>query len=212
VPDRLTILAIDVALGHCAAALVSGDVVRAVTIDPTATGHAERLAPMVSDLFGQSGLGPADVQRVVVTTGPGSFTGIRTGLAFARSFAAARDVPVVGLSSLMALALGHVGAVCVYIDGRTSVFVQRVQDGKARGEPKVIPRDALASQTADAQTVIAYNLPDVASQNPDAMVVHVAGVDPVALARWGAMADVTRNPALAHYLRDAGARLPACPA
>lgn len=207
-PDRLTILAIDVALGHCAAALVSGDTVRAVAIDPTATGHTERLAPMVSDLFGQSGLSPADVQRVVVTTGPGSFTGIRTGLAFARSFAAARGVPVVGLSSLAGLALEHAGAVTVCIDGRSAVYVQHMQDGQAVSEPQVVPREALLLHTEMAQTVVAYNLPDLSV----ACAVHVKGVDPVALARWGALADSESHPALAHYLRDAGARLPSCPA
>jgi tRNA threonylcarbamoyl adenosine modification protein YeaZ len=73
---------------------------------------------------------PGDVTAIVVGTGPGSFTGTRLGLALARGFALARDVPVAGVSTLDALAVGAPGAVPVIDAGRREVFTQ--VDGEAR--------------------------------------------------------------------------------
>jgi len=59
---------------------------------------------MVQETFRNAGLTPKDVDRLAVCNGPGSFTGLRVALAFARSFALPRKIPVLGISSLQALA------------------------------------------------------------------------------------------------------------
>ncbi len=68
------------------------------------TGHAERLVPMIAEILAGAGGGVTDMQRVAVTLGPGSFTGVRTGLAAARAFRLAAGVEVVGLTSLAVIA------------------------------------------------------------------------------------------------------------
>lgn len=69
-------------------------------------GHAEVLIDMIDEALGQLDLSYQDLTRIGVTTGPGSFTGVRVGLSAARGLALALDIPVVGVSTLEALASG----------------------------------------------------------------------------------------------------------
>ena len=68
------------------------------------TGHAERLFPMIAEVLTSSGLGLPAVERIAVTLGPGTFTGVRVGIAAARGFAVAMSKPVAGITSLAAMA------------------------------------------------------------------------------------------------------------
>ena len=85
------------------------------------------------ELLAESGVEPRQLDGVVVGTGPGSFTGVRMGIAAARTLALALDVPVAGVSTLVALAAGAEGAVPVIDAGRREVFVL------VDGEPEVLP-------------------------------------------------------------------------
>jgi tRNA threonylcarbamoyladenosine biosynthesis protein TsaB len=85
------------------------------------------------ELLAESGVEPRQLDGVVVGTGPGSFTGVRMGIAAARTLALALDVPVAGVSTLVALAAGAEGAVPVVDAGRREVFVL------VDGEPEVLP-------------------------------------------------------------------------
>jgi tRNA threonylcarbamoyladenosine biosynthesis protein TsaB len=78
---------------------------------------------------------PDDIEALVVGTGPGSFTGIRLGIAAARGFALARDVPVAGVSTLAALAVGSPGAMSVIDGGRREVF------SLIDGDPRAVRAD-----------------------------------------------------------------------
>jgi tRNA threonylcarbamoyladenosine biosynthesis protein TsaB len=89
----------------------------------------------VDALLRAAGASARDVDRLVVGTGPGSFTSTRIGLAVARGLALALDLPVAGVSTLDALAAGAEGAFPVVDAGRREVFV--------RG-PHVLPPDELA--------------------------------------------------------------------
>src|SRR5579872_4091995 len=105
----MRVLAIDTALGACSAALFDSEAggVIASESEPMVRGHAEALMPLVHDLFDRISVQPTQIDRVVVTTGPGSFTGLRVGIAAARGIALAANKPAVGISTLSAYAAPH---------------------------------------------------------------------------------------------------------
>jgi len=94
----LITLSLDTTGSWCTAALVDSSRILASYSEKIGRGHAERLAPAVSGILNQASLNPGDINRLAVATGPGSFTGLRVALAFARSFALPRKLPVIGLS------------------------------------------------------------------------------------------------------------------
>lgn len=97
----MKILAFDVAIAGCTVATLDTDT-KAVYKNHIATerGQAEMLIPLIDEIVTQAGWRMSDIDRVAVTTGPGSFTGVRIGLSTARSLAMALDVPVFGMSTL----------------------------------------------------------------------------------------------------------------
>ncbi len=90
------------------------------------------------ELLREAGVAQGDLDRLAVGTGPGSFTGLRLGLAAARGLAFALDVPVAGVSTLQALAAGSPGALPVIDAGRREVF------SLVGGEPVVTAPQELA--------------------------------------------------------------------
>lgn len=102
----MKILSIDTAMAACSAALVDTEAAlpRAQAWVAMERGHAEALPPMVAEVIGASGIDLSAVDRIVVTTGPGTFTGVRIGLSFARGLGLARSIPVIGIDSLSAIA------------------------------------------------------------------------------------------------------------
>jgi tRNA threonylcarbamoyladenosine biosynthesis protein TsaB len=103
----MIILAIETCFNRCAACLYdsAAGMVLAGEQQEMERGQAEALAPMVQRLLEKAAIGIESVARVAVTTGPGTFTGLRIGLSFARALGLARNIPVVGLDSLRAVAL-----------------------------------------------------------------------------------------------------------
>jgi tRNA threonylcarbamoyladenosine biosynthesis protein TsaB len=98
------LLALDTALGACSVALLDGDQVRAHILERMERGHAERLAPMVDEAMKAAKADFAHLTRLAVTTGPGTFTGQRVGLAFMRGLRLALQIPLVGVTTLDAMA------------------------------------------------------------------------------------------------------------
>lgn len=70
----------------------------------TGSRHSETLLPVIGGLLGKAGLAPSDVEAVAVTSGPGSFTGLRVGLSTAKGLALAAGIPLAGFSTLKVLA------------------------------------------------------------------------------------------------------------
>jgi len=102
----MLILAIDTALDACAAGVLDTEAGRLIAQESQAMkrGHAEALMPLIARVIEQSGIAFAALDRIAVTTGPGSFTGLRVGLSAARGIALAANKPVVGLTTLTAYA------------------------------------------------------------------------------------------------------------
>jgi tRNA threonylcarbamoyladenosine biosynthesis protein TsaB len=100
----LKILAVDTALGACSAAILDGETIRAHCWEPMERGHAERLAPMVHETMAAARLDFPALDRLAVTIGPGTFTGQRVGYAFMRGLRLALHRPLIGVTTLEAMA------------------------------------------------------------------------------------------------------------
>ena len=100
----MKILAVDTALGACSTAVLNDRTVLAHQLEPMERGHAERLAPMVRDAMAAAHLEFASLDRLAVTIGPGTFTGQRVGYAFMRGLRLALGRPLVGVTTLAAMA------------------------------------------------------------------------------------------------------------
>jgi len=99
----VTLLAIDTCEACCSVALLGADGQSYVISEKIGRGHAERLLPMIGELLTEAGLAYADLTRIAVTTGPGTFTGLRIGLSVARGLALSLAVPCIGVPALMVL-------------------------------------------------------------------------------------------------------------
>lgn len=140
----MIVLAIDTSLDACAVAIVRDGEVLAHLHESMTRGQAERLAPMVREAAQQAGVTFAQLDRIAVTTGPGSFTGVRVGLSFARALALSLNKPCVGVSTLEALALedGEEGARAALIETPGASYFARYENGAAEVPPRPIERGA----------------------------------------------------------------------
>src|SRR5579871_4781890 len=160
----MLILAIDTALDACAAAILDTGPGRLIAQASQAMkrGHAEALMPLLAGVMKEAGLPFAAPDRVAVTTGPGSFTGLRVGLSAARGIALAANKPAVGLTTLSAYAApvvseGGEQPVISAIDARhDQVYFQVVSgDGSSLIRPRVAPiADALAASRFGAPHLV----------------------------------------------------------
>jgi len=211
------VLVIDTALGLCTAGVfeVEDGEARALGLRSEAMtkGHQERLAGMARDAAAEAG-GFAGIERIGVTVGPGSFTGLRVGLAFAQGLGAALGRPVVGISSLDGLAASAPGAgpAAALIDARRGqVYARFWRGGAAQG-----PAEALAIGTARERSaalgagvrLVGSGAALVGDGLPDAAIVDLAGPSPEALARLTAAADPAASPPRPVYLRAPDATPP----
>jgi tRNA threonylcarbamoyladenosine biosynthesis protein TsaB len=132
----LKVLAVDTSHEHGSAALaVDGRVEVRWLLSPRS--HLRDLPRVVRELLDGFGLGPGDLDRLALTIGPGSFTGLRVALAFAKGLAAARGTPVVAVGTLELLALPWVGErpVAVAVDARKGeVYGAVFERADLRGE------------------------------------------------------------------------------
>ncbi|MGZ9099505.1 MAG: tRNA (adenosine(37)-N6)-threonylcarbamoyltransferase complex dimerization subunit type 1 TsaB, partial [Brevundimonas sp.] len=146
----MNVLVIDTALGLCTAGVFAVDAAGARPLglcsEAMARGHSERLAGFARDAMAGAGLDFAALDRIGVTVGPGSFTGLRVGLAFAQGLGAALDRPVVGVSTLDALAAsaGPAAEIAALIDARRGQVYARFW----RGDAATGPAEALALEAA----------------------------------------------------------------
>jgi tRNA threonylcarbamoyladenosine biosynthesis protein TsaB len=225
------ILALDTALGATSVALydAAADSVLAAESQVMERGHAEALIPMVARALAQAGLAFAEIDRIAVTIGPGSFTGIRIGIAAARGFALIHRRPAVGISTLSAYAAPLIfGAerhpVAAAIDARHGmVFFQALNvAGRTIAGPGLYTLEDAARRTGDGVIAFAGNAAmrlaaarkdGAADPRAGALVQAAAAPDIVWVARLGAAADPATAPARPLYLREAsvttsdGARL-----
>lgn len=136
-PLKPLVLAFDTTAAHCAAALLSGDAVLAVRVDPMAKGQAEHLLGMLAEVLAAHTLRWQDLTAIGVGTGPGNFTGIRISVAAARGLALGLGIPAIGVNGFEAAACGLPRPVRIAIPApRNMVYCQTI--GADRADPPVM--------------------------------------------------------------------------
>jgi tRNA threonylcarbamoyladenosine biosynthesis protein TsaB len=213
----MRVLAIDTALAACSAAVLdtehNGGIVASESL-PMVRGHAEALLPLLQRVMQAAGLTFPDIDRIAVTTGPGSFTGLRVGIAAARGIALAADKPAVGVSTLSAYAAPHVAdderfPVVAAIDARHShVYLQVfAPGGRSFTAPRLAPLHEAVKAAAETSSCIAGSAARLVAE-----ALSARGLTPVAVdaspapdigwvARMGAVVPPEQAPLKPQYLR-----------
>lgn len=165
----MKILAVDSSLTACSATIVEDDDALAGCSELRERGHAEVLMPMIESVRQSAGLAYDDLDLVAVTVGPGSFTGIRVGVAVARGIALASGLRAIGVTTLAALAASAAschkdcGLIVSVIDARRNeAYVQLfdVEGGKVepRSQPAAIkPIAVIAKELEDSSGTLVGN-------------------------------------------------------
>jgi len=212
----MRVLAIDTALEACSAAVLDtyhGAVIASESLTMT-RGHAEAVMPLIARVMDRAEIEFEELDRVAVTTGPGSFTGLRVGISAARGIALAAGKPAVGLSTLAGFAAPHIASndelpVVAAVDARHDhVYLQVFGSG---GRTVVAPRiasvrDAVQAGLMDGVRIVgsAANLL-VASwpkAGPAPMLIEQRGAPDIDwIARLGAAATDGYGPPKPLYLR-----------
>jgi tRNA threonylcarbamoyladenosine biosynthesis protein TsaB len=217
----MLILAIDTALDACAAGVLDTEAGRLIAQESQAMkrGHAEALMPLIARVIEQSGIAFAALDRIAVTTGPGSFTGLRVGLSAARGIALAANKPVVGLTTLTAYAAPFVSEsgehpIISAIDARHDhVYLQAVSgNGSSLIRPRVASiEEALGAAqfgaphlVGNAARILADRWP---AQEPPPFTVDPQPAPDIAWVAWlGAAVSPNTAPARPFYLRAPDAK------
>jgi tRNA threonylcarbamoyladenosine biosynthesis protein TsaB len=217
----MLILAIDTALDACAAGVLDTDAGQLIAQESLAMkrGHAEALMPLIARVMKASGAAFTALDRVAVTTGPGSFTGLRVGLSAARGIALAAGKPVVGVTTLTAYAAPVVSEsgehpVISAIDARHDHLYFQVVSGN--GSSLIRPRvagidEALAAArfgapylVGNAARILGERWP---ADAPPPFKVDAQPAPDIAWVAWlGAAVSPNTAPARPYYLRAPDAK------
>jgi tRNA threonylcarbamoyladenosine biosynthesis protein TsaB len=182
-------------------------------------GHAEALMPLVARVMDASGVGFPALDRIAVTTGPGSFTGLRVGLSAARGIALAAGKPVVGLTTLTAYAAAAVSEtgqhpIISAIDARHGhVYFQVVGgNGSSLIRPRVAPIEEALEAARFGAPILVGNAAGILGERWPADAPAPVQVDPqpapdIAWVAWlGAAVAPDTAPARPYYLRAPDAK------
>ncbi len=215
----MIVLGLDTSLAACSAAITRDGETLAAISESMLRGHQERLAILVQETVQAAGLAFTDVDRVGVTVGPGSFTGLRVGLAFAKGLGLALSKPCIGVGTLEALAASDPGPglTCAVIDGKRGQVYLQMFDGQAGGggaalmAPDALPLEIAAARLAELWRggpvrVTGPGAALLADLSPEIVVIDRIAPDPAAICRLAAVRPVA--PARPLYLRAPDAKLP----
>jgi tRNA threonylcarbamoyladenosine biosynthesis protein TsaB len=187
----MKVLAFDCSGASCSAAVLADDKPLAQCFVAMERGHAEALLPMIDSVLREAQLKPAALDLLVATVGPGSFTGLRIGLAAARGLALATGIPAIGVTSFDAVVAAATGASPVIValeSKRAELFLHR----RDRDDPRLPALVPSVGWTAIMPEEPCYLAGDGAARlaaalgRSDVIVLPGHGrPDPVALARLG---------------------------
>jgi tRNA threonylcarbamoyladenosine biosynthesis protein TsaB len=212
----MRVLAIDTALDACSAAVLDmnrGGITASETLAMT-RGHAEALMPLIARVMDQAEIEFSELHRIAVTTGPGSFTGLRVGISATRGIALAAGKPAIGLSTLAGFAAPLIAEddstnVVAAIDARHDhVYLQIFgTGGRTLVSPRIATlRDAVRAAITGPARVIGSGASLLAAawpkgSDPPLLVDDRGAPDISWIARLGAAAAEGYGPPRPLYLR-----------
>lgn len=217
----MKLLAVDTALGACSCAIVDDARILAHRFEIMDRGHAERLAPMIDEAMRESGLAFADLERLAVTTGPGTFTGQRVGLAFARGLRVALKLPLTGITTLEAMATAAIAdtgaayAAALHDAKRNEVYFELLHEDRTLIPAAIAPfEEALAmisNATQNAKLAIAGTAAEATATayKGEALLTPIRQPDALWVARIALTRPATMEAPNPLYLRPPDAKLPA---
>ncbi len=168
-------LGLDTATAACTVALVRDGSVLAERTEVHPRGHASRLMPLVTEVVAAAGCTRSALTGVACGVGPGSFTGLRIGLATAKALALALGLPCAAVGTLPALAYSHAGLCAPLLDaGRGDVYAALYRDGAEVAAPRLVP--------------LSDWLADLDGLREGAPVTWAGDLSPDRLPPWGHMA------------------------
>lgn len=166
----MRILALETATRRATIALLDGERVVAARSHEDPFTHAERIVPLIDEVFAETGYGKSSLDLIACGIGPGSFTGVRIALATGKGIALALDRALIGIGSLRAMAGGisrdeQAPSVIPLIDARKSeVFVAVYgSDGSEQAAPSHVARASLAELLAPRLTAGAVVVGEIAA-------------------------------------------------
>jgi len=213
----MILLAIDTASTLCAACVYdsAADKELGRVVLDLGKGHAEHLTGVVDDAMRQAGVGFPELGRIVVSVGPGSFTGVRVGVAAARGYALALNIPAVGVTTLEAIAaetrsLAGARILMTALDGGRGEIFLSVYDGDGAllfGPVATTLQGAAALAREHMPLLVGTAAKAVADEARAGLELgaHGSTADIGVYARLGATGDVGEKPKPL-YLRDADAK------
>jgi tRNA threonylcarbamoyladenosine biosynthesis protein TsaB len=212
------VLAIETSSTRGSVALVDGSVSVCSLEHERANAHGESILPLIEKALAQAGWNRSQLDRIAVGAGPGSFTGLRVGIAIAQGLSEGLDVPLVGIPSLLAMALAvpaeQPGCRCVLVDARKGELFAAAYDpdGRERMEVRLVA-------SVSELTPLLHELGEPlfigngTAALPALRVYRSAETD-LPHARWIAAAAIETEPVPSVrplYVRDAGAVMPRLP-
>ena len=221
----MRVLAIDTALESCSAAVLdtANGKVTSESL-PMLRGHAEALMPLIGRVMKQADMAFAALDRIAVTTGPGSFTGLRVGLSAARGIGLAANKPVVGLTTLTAYAAPVVSqnaeqpVISAIAARHDHVYFQVVSgSGSALIRPCVAPIEEALDAARFGAPHLVGNAANILAERWPAHALPPFRVDAqsapdIAWVAWlGAAVTPDTAPARPFYLRAPDAKIPKDP-
>ncbi|MGN6517023.1 MAG: tRNA (adenosine(37)-N6)-threonylcarbamoyltransferase complex dimerization subunit type 1 TsaB [Rhizomicrobium sp.] len=218
----MKILAADTALGACSVAVLEDERVLAHRFVPMERGHAEALAPMVEETMRAAGLAFAELDRLAVTTGPGTFTGQRVGLAFMRGLRVALKKPLAGITTLEAMCAAAMDeaqsrcAAAIHDARRAEAYLAIATKTETLLHPELVALEDAAAVigklTAGMDVALAGTAAEaIAAKLAGGHLTTVRQPDALWVARLASSKPLSSEAPHPLYLRAPDAKLPAAP-